>query len=398
MASHPFDAVTLDALRRRRSAKWARFGEDVLPAWVAEMDYPLAEPIRDALARALRDDDTGYAFPADLAEVFGAWAKRTWDWRVAAGDVLVVPDVITGLELLLRVVSKEGDGVVIEPPVYPPFAGTVRATGRAVVPVPLLRDAVGRYAQDLDGIERAYRAGARVHVLCSPHNPAGIVADRDVLVRIGELAERYGVWVLSDEIHAPLVLPGRTHVPFTDACDSARRRGIVLTSASKTWNLAGLKAAMLVASSPEARAVLAALPPETPYHAGHLGVLAARAAFAEGEPWRRDALAILDRNRTLTLALLAEHVPDARMVIPEASYLAWIDFRQVGLGDDPARLFLAKGKVALSPGPTFGAEGAGHARLNFATTRALLEDAMARIGDAVRSHRGDVPRRIDSAP
>ena len=379
--AHPFDAVSEAGLRTRRSAKWALYPADILPAWVAEMDYPLAEPIRRALHAAIDRDDCGYADPAGLGAAFAPWAEATWGWAVAPGDVHVVSDVVTGIAEILRVTTAPGDGVVIEPPVYPPFAGTIRQLGRAVVPAPLRHTPDG-YAPDLEAIERAYAGGARAHLLCSPHNPTGIVYAEAALARIAELADHHGVRVIADEIHAPLTLPGARHRPFAAVSAAAARCAIVVTSASKTWNLAGLKAAVMIASSDDARAVLARLPVETPYHAGHLGILAARAAFGEGEPWRASVGAILDRNRALLGELLRTHLPRVRWVPPQAGYLAWLDCGALGLGDDPALAFRLHGKVALSPGPTFGDEGRGFARLNLATTRALLEEAVVRMARA----------------
>jgi cystathionine beta-lyase len=383
--NHPFDQVTEEMLRRRRSAKWSRYPADVLPAWVAEMDFPLALPIKQALQTALDADDAGYAFPGDLPGAFASWAADRWGWSVAPGDVFVVPDVVTGLFELLRVLTAEGDGVVIDPPVYPPFAGTIRGLGRVVIPAPLTRPTGpgGPFALDLAAIERAYARGARVHILCSPHNPAGIGYSPETLAKVAALAERHGVFVLSDELHAPLTLPGAKHTPFPQASEAARRRSIVLTSASKTWNLAGLKAALLVAGGDEGRRVLGRLPPEAPYHSGNLGVLAARAAFAAGEPWREEVVSLLDRNRRLLGELLATHLPAVRYVPMEAGYLAWLDCSALGLGDDPAEAFLTRGKVALSQGPTFGIEGKGFARLNIATTAPLLEEAVRRMAAAL---------------
>lgn len=379
---HPFDAITLASLRRRHSAKWSRYAPDVLPAWVAEMDYPLATPIRAALHAAVEADDCGYADVTGLGAAFAPWAEAMWGWTVAPRDVRVVPDVVTGLTELLRLTTAPGDGVVIEPPVYAPFAGTVRALGRTVVTAPLVRTAAG-FAPDLDALARAYAGGAKVHVLCSPHNPSGVVYARDALIAIAELAERHDVLVLSDEIHAPLTLPGATHAPFPTVSAAAARRSLVLTSASKTWNLAGLKAAVLVACADEPRAILARLPAEIGYHAGHLGLLAARAAWTAGEPWRQQTLAILDRNRALLGELLARHLPAVRYAPPAAGYLAWLDCAALGLGDDPAAAFLARGQVALSPGPSFGVEGRGFARLNLATSAALLEEIVVRMARAI---------------
>jgi cystathionine beta-lyase len=251
-----------------------------------------------------------------------------------------------------------------------------------VVEAPLAKNE-GGHAPDLDAIERAYAGGARAHLLCSPHNPSGIVYPEAALARIAELADRYGVLVLADEIHAPLTLPGAIHRPFPAVSAAAARRSIVLTSASKTWNLAGLKAAVMVASSDETRAVLARLPSELPYHAGHLGVLAARAAFRDGEAWLASTIKVLDRNRALLRALLLEHLPLVRYVPPQAGYLAWLDCSALGLGPDPATAFLERGKVALSSGPMFGRQGAGFARLNIATSRALLEEAVRRMASVV---------------
>lgn len=381
---HPFDATTLEALRARRSAKWRVFGEAILPAWVAEMDYPIAEPIRRALHAAIERDDLGYAAAGDLPEIFAAWSKRVFGWAPPPSDVHLVADVVTAIGEILRVATAPGDGVVIDPPVYAPFAGTIRANGRKVVEAPIARTKDG-FSLDLGAIERAYRQGAKLHLLCTPHNPTGIVHPREILAEVGRLAANHGVLVLADEIHAPLTLPGKAHVPFPLAAPEATDFTIVVTSASKTWNLAGLKTAFMIPCGPAPRAVLAKLPPETPYHAGHFGVLATRAALTEGEPWRAQVLAILDRNRTLLDDLLAQSLPAVGYVAPEASYLAWLDFRTLGLGDDPSKTFLARGNVALSPGPMFGTGGAGFARLNIGTTRALLEEAVRRISLATSS-------------
>jgi cystathionine beta-lyase len=382
MLDHPFDAIDEAALRRRRSAKWALFPPDVLPAWVAEMDYPLADPIREALHRSIDDGDAGYACTVGVGEAFAAWTSERWGWDVSPADVHLVSDVVTGITELLRIATSAGDGVVIEPPVYPPFAATVRALGRVVLNAPLARDGAG-WTPDLTAIEAAYARGAKAHLLCSPQNPTGIVYTPEALTRIAELADRCEVLVLADEIHAPLVLPGATHAAFPSVSEAARRRAIVLTSASKAWNVAGLKAAMLVGSGDIPRAVLSKLAPETPYHAGHLGVLASLVAFREGAPWLAQVASILDRNRRLLADLLAVELPAVRYTPPHASYLAWLDCRGLELGDDPAAAFLARGRLALSSGPTFGAEGAGFARLNIATSRPLLEEAVRRMKRAV---------------
>ncbi|MGH7269726.1 MAG: MalY/PatB family protein [Polyangiaceae bacterium] len=387
MNDHPFDALSEASLRRRQSAKWTLFGADILPAWVAEMDFPLAEPIRRVLCQAIDDADAGYASSAGLGEVFAVWARERWGWSVAPGHVHLVADVVTGIAEILRVATLPGDGVLIEPPVYPAFAATIETIGRRVVSAPLSRTDLG-WASDLNAIEDSYKSGARVHVLCSPQNPTGLVYPRETLEAIADLAEKHRVLVLADEIHAPLTLPGATHVPFPVVSDAARRRSIVLTSASKTWNIAGLKAAVMVASDETGdphgpSAVLAKLPPETPYHAGHFGVIASKAAFLEGQAWLAQATAILDRNRSLLGALLKSELPAIGYLPPQASYLAWLDCRGLRLGVDPCQVFLTRGKVALSSGPTFGAEGEGFVRLNMGTSRGMLEEVVSRMRKAL---------------
>lgn len=371
---HPFDRLTETDLRRRQSAKWRVFPPDVLPMWVAEMDYPVAAPIRRALEEALAADDLGYADPRGLGDAFATFAAGRWGWRVDPAHVTVACDVVTAIGELLEVLTQPGDAVVIDPPIYPPFAATIRRHGRKVIETPLV---AGRL--DLDALARAYAAGARVHLFCSPHNPSGMVPTRAELTALAELAARHGVIVVSDEIHAPLTYPGSTHVPFPTVSPAAAENGIVLASASKAWNLAGLKSSVIVTSSERTRALVAKLPADLPYHAGHLGVLGARAAFLEGGPWLDQTIAILDRNRHLLTSLLNEHLPDVVYAPPAAGYLAWLDCRALGLGDDPAKVFLERGRVAFSPGPTFGREGHGFARLNLATTAALLEEGVLRM-------------------
>jgi cystathionine beta-lyase len=383
MPNSAFDALDEETLRKRRSAKWAYYPRDVLPAWIAEMDFPLAEPLARVLHEAIEAGDAGYASAVDLGDTVAAWMKETWAVSVDGEDVHLAPDVVTAITEVLRVATEPGEPVLIEPPVYPPFAGTILALDRRVVTAPVLRTPHG-FEPNLDSIEREYANGVRAHLLCSPHNPTGLVYSAAALERIAGLADRYGVLVLADEIHAPLTYPDAAHTPFLAVSEQSRRRSITISSASKTWNIAGLKAAWLIGVGDAPRAVLTKLGHEMAYRAGHLGVLATRAALREGQAWRADAIATLDRNRFLLGELLREALPGIEYVPPRAGYLAWLDCRGLGLGPDPAQTFLAQGKVALSSGPTFGVEGRGFARLNIATSRGLLEEAVRRMARAAR--------------
>ncbi|MQA73575.1 MAG: aminotransferase class I/II-fold pyridoxal phosphate-dependent enzyme [Solirubrobacterales bacterium] len=344
------------------------------------MDYPLAAPVKDALLEAIELDDTGYANPAagGLGAAFAGFAGRRLGWAVDPAQVAPLNDVVDGIAQLLRVLTEPGDAVIINPPVYHPFFSLIAEVGRAVVEAPL-RD--GREL-DLEAIERGLAAGARALVLCNPHNPTGEVLRRDELEAVAELAARHEAWVLADEIHGPLVLAGAEHVAFTSVSDAASERGIVLTSASKAFNVAGLKCALAVTAGAPARAALERLPAGAG-HCGHLGVIASVAAFERGDAWLDAVLELLDSNRDLLAELLAERLPEVRCARPAAGYLAWLDCSALGLGDDPAEAFLERGRVALSGGPQFGAQGRGFVRLNYATSPALLADAVGRMAATV---------------
>jgi cysteine-S-conjugate beta-lyase len=377
------EEISLAELRRRTSAKWRTYPPDVLPLPVAEMDFPVAAPVAEALHAAIRRSDLGYANPnSGLAEALAGFAARRWGWQVDPAQVTLAPEVGVAVVEVLRLLVRPGDGVVINPPVYDSFFPWLAEVGCRPVEVPLGQTGDG-WALDLDAMEAAFQAGARVHLLCSPHNPTGTVHRRQDLERLAALAAGYGVTVLADEIHAPLVLPGRTHHPFLSVSPEAAGHGIVFTSTSKAWNLAGLKSAVIVTAVPATRRLVERLPEELPWRAGHLGVLASIAAFTEGEPWLEEVLAVLDHHRRYLAQLLAAQIPAIRYRPPDASYLAWLDCTALGLGDDPSAVFLAKGRVALSSGPSFGRPGAGHARLNMGTSRQILAEAVDRMASAI---------------
>jgi cystathionine beta-lyase len=289
---------------------------------------------------------------------------------------------MVGVTEMVRAVTAPGDGVVINPPVYAPFFAAIAELGRQVVEAPLVRGERG-WELDLDAIERAFAAGAKAYLLCNPHNPTGRVFSRAELERVAELSVRYGVAVVADEIHAPLTFAGATHTPFGALGEELAANAVTIASASKAWNLAGLKCAVLVPGSARAAETLTRLPGSLRYHAGHLGVLTAIAAFEAGEAWLDELVAYLDGNRRLLRELLAAHLPDVGYVPPEAGYLAWLDCRALSLGDDPAEAFLERGRVALSPGPIFGEQGRGFARLNFGTSGAILAEAVERMAAAL---------------
>ena len=380
--ANPLQALSLDQLRRRTSAKWRRFAPDVLPAWVAEMDVPVAEPVAQALADAVAVGDTGYPWGATYAEALAEFAAARWGWTVDLGHTAIVPDVMLGVVEVLKLVTGNGDAVVVNPPVYAPFYQFIEHADRRVVEAPLSAG----HRIDLAALDAAFgraRAAGRpaAYLLCSPQNPTGTVHTAEELSAVAGLAARHGVRVVADEIHAPVVYGDAVHLPYLSL--PGTENGFALLSASKAWNLAGLKAAVAVAGN-AAAADLARMPEEVSHGPSHLGVIAHSAALRHGGAWLDGLLTGLDANRRLLGELVAEHLPSVRYRPPQGTYLAWLDCRALGLQQDPATVFLERGRVALSPGPSFGSGGAGHARLNFATSRELLTEAVRRIAAALR--------------
>lgn len=380
---NPLRALALDRLRCRTSMKWRTHPDDVLPLWVAEMDVPLAPPVVRAVTEALELGDTGYPAGTAYAEALAAFADKRWGWDgLAVERTAIVPDVMLGVVEMIKLVTGPGDPVIVNPPVYPPFFQFVEHMDRQVVDAPLGPD--GRLDLGIleDSFRRAVAGGRRAaHLLCSPHNPTGTVHTAAELAAVAALADRYGVRVVADEIHAPLVAAGADFVPYLSV--PGGERGLSLMSASKAWNLAGLKAALAVAG-PAAAADLARLPEEVGHGPSHLGVIAHTAALRDGTAWLDALLTGLDDNRRLLTDLLAEHLPAITHRPGEATYLAWLDCRALGLGDDPADVFLERGRVAVNSGLPFGTGGAGHVRLNLATSPEIVEEGVRRIAAALR--------------
>jgi cystathionine beta-lyase len=370
--------LELEELRRRRSEKWRAYPPEVLPAFVAEMDISLSAPITEALNDAVARGDTGYAFPDPaLAEAVSAHHARRFGWVHDPAAVALIPDVMTGVSEVLRRALPPGSGVVVNTPVYPPFFHHVEAAGCRVVEAPLARHGSG-YVMDLEALEAAFRDGAAAYLLCNPHNPVGLVPTTGELRRIAALAESHAVLVLADEIHASLVMAGARHVPYL-WLEEARPRGIAFVSASKGWNLPGLKCAQLVTASEPMRAIVARLPEELTFAASNLGVMASIAAYREGGPWLDELLLLLDENRGLLASLLAGRLPAVRYAPPQATYLAWLDCTSLDLSAEPAQVFLERGRVALRPGPDFGSGGRGFVRVTIATSAAILTEIVDRM-------------------
>jgi len=382
--THPFDTLTEERLRSTSGAKWNHFPEDVLPLWVADMDFPVAEPIRQAIRDYAECDDFGYPTASGvpgLLEAVTNHLRQRHGVSYSEEQVLPTSGIIPSLYLGTMALAGPGDEVIVQPPVYPPFRMAVEGTGRSVVDNPMLHVG-GDWRFDLAQLEEAITPATRMLILCNPQNPTGRVFTRGELEELGEIVLRHNLWVISDELHADLVLHGR-HVPFSAVSEELAQRTITLFGPTKTFNIAGLKVgfafshnqALLERLRATAAGVLT--PPNV------LAQAAARAAFADCTGWHEDTLEYLRGNSELLAGLLREQLPGVRFTPPQGTYLAWLDFRDVVPAGELDDFLLQEAKVALSAGHTYGSGGEGFARLNLATSKGIISEAVSRIAAAL---------------
>lgn len=384
MSDRDIRVPSLAELQTHHSEKWRGFDKDVLPLPVAEMDFEVAEPIRETIIEMVKHSDLGYLGPIPEAGTsFAGFAKRRWNWSLDQSQVFMATDVGAAAVEVLRVVTRRGDRVLLNSPIYQNFYNWLNESGVEKVDVPFI------YQPDLpadhipwlidwDGIERAYASGITIHMLCNPHNPLGRIYEPADLDRFVELARKYKVTIISDEIHAPLTLKPYTFTPFL-ARPGADEVGITITAASKAWNIAGTKAALIITQSPRLHELLKAMPMAVHYRASILGGFALVAAFEKGEVWLDTALDKLDSNRKLLKNLLDAKLPAVGYAPPHTSYLGWIDCQSLNLGENPAQVFLDKGRVAFNPGHFYGDISKNFIRFNFGTSEEIITAAVDRM-------------------
>lgn len=385
MTDTVFEVLTADQLRSRRTIKWNHFAPDVLPLWIAEMDFPTAPAVLDAVRTCVANEEFGYPpFGEDLLPTATArWCASRYGWSVRPEWVKAVPDVLKGMEVVINFLTRPESPVVLPVPAYMPFFDLLQITGRQRVEIPMPQDVSGRYVMDLAALDAAFAGGAGALILCNPNNPLGTAFTADELRAIVDIAAGHGARVIADEIHAPLVYD-RPHVAAASVSEQAADTVVTLMSASKGWNLPGLMCAQVILSSQRDRDDWARINVLHKMGAATVGIRANIAAYQHGGAWLDELLGYLRANRDYLAATLPELAPEVRVNRPEATYMSWIDFRALQLPTEPADYLLAHAKVAVNPGIPFGANvGSGFVRLNFATSRAILDRAIRAIAAAL---------------
>ncbi|SED33471.1 cystathione beta-lyase [Streptomyces sp. 2224.1] len=402
-----FDEVDPGVLRSGSGLKkWRQVAAGVLPAGLAEMDFPVAEPIREGLRRFLAEGMLGYPYWPDgspLREAFAERMAKRYGWRPRPEAVREFATVTQGVHLALHLGTEPGDAVAVHTPVYGPFRDGLARMGRRLIPIPL-RESPQGWGWDPDLLVRAVvESGCRALVLVNPHNPTGRVFRRSELTELAELAERHDLLVISDEIHADLTHAPHRHIPFASLGPEIERRTVTLTSATKAFNLAGARCAVGHLGPARLRAAVDEQPVELYGALNALGVHASLLAWTEGDAWLTAVRKHLAVVRDRLAATLADRLPQIGHHPPEGSYLAWLDCRALGLGEDPAARFRARGDIDLSPGPGFGPGGDGFVRLNFATSGPVLDQLLERLVRCAADGAGAVPPlpagpRLPAAP
>ena len=366
----------LAEVKKRSSSKWRRFAPDVLPMHVAEMDYDIAESIKKLLIKKVSNSDLGYTGPVpEVAEGFVKFAAQRWGWQVDPKQVRLSTDVGVSAVEILRALGKPGEKVVINSPVYSSFFEWIPEVGLVIEDVPLV-PAEKTWNLDLISLEQSFKSGAKFYLICHPHNPIGKVFTRSELEKIAELAQQYGVFVISDEIHAPLTFDGVEFVPYLQVSAAAKETGVCITAASKSFNVAGLKASIIVSASASVHEKLKALPAALHWRSGLLGAFAMGEAFTNCGDWLDAAIAANLTSRELLGKLIAEHLPTVGYWVPESGFLAWLDVSSLNIGVNPAARIIEEQRVAFVPGRDLGKQYDQYFRINFACHPESLERAI----------------------
>lgn len=383
----PFDFDQVVARRGTGSAKWELYPEDVLPMWVADMDFPSPEPVVRAIRERAAGGFFGYQMRNQgLLDAVCARMERLYGWQITPDDIVPLPSLVVGINMVCRAFGAPGDHVLNITPAYPPFLDAPKNHGLIddQLELPLTLDGkLLRYGLDLDAFAAAFHERTKIFLLSNPHNPIGVEYGTEELRQLAEICLRNNVVICSDEIHCDLLLGGTRHVPLASLAPEIAERTVTLISPSKSFNVPGLGCGLAIVTNKELRAGIQKAAHGIAYSVNLLGMEAARAAFAECDGWLDELRAYLTVNRDMYVRHVVEHMPGVRTTVPAATYLGWLDCRDAGIGDDPYKFFLEEAKVALSGGPGFGAGAAGFVRLNFGCPRPLLQEGLERMSAAL---------------
>ncbi len=370
--------------RNSDSIKWNLYDDDVLPMWVADMDFAAPVPVIQALKERVEHGVFGYAGdPKELRKVIVSRFDELYQWAIKPDDIVFTPGVVVGFNIAGHSVAVPEGEVLIQPPVYPPFFKTAGFAGMKTAENPLIQNEDGSYGINFGDFEEKVNKKTRMFLLCNPHNPVGRVFHRDELERMAEICLRNNVLICSDEIHGDLVFQGNRHIPLGSLNPEIADRTITLMAPSKTFNIAGLDCSFAVIPNKEIRENYISAMKGITGNTNMLGISAALAAYQNGTPWLEDLMIYLKENRDYLKTTLDREIPEIKMTVPEGTYLAWLDCRNAGLPDTPYDFFLRKAKVAFNSGESFGTGGKGFVRLNFGCTRATLNEVLDRMKKAL---------------
>jgi cystathionine beta-lyase len=370
--------------RHSESEKWHYYGDDVLPMWVADMDFLSPEPVIRALRQRVDHGVFGYGMePPELREVIVDRLQSLYDWQVSPEALIFIPGVVPGFNLACRAVATPGDGVLVQTPVYPPILRAPANAGLTCDEMELTPQPDGRYVIDFDVFEETITERTRIFILCNPHNPVGRVFRREELERMAEICLRHDVVICSDEIHCDLVFSDSSHLPIASLAPEIGKQTITLMAPSKTYNIAGLKCSVAVIEKPALRKKFNAARAGLVGGVNIMGYTAALAAYRYGQPWLEEVMRYLEANRDFLLQYVDEHLPGITVAKPEGTYLGWLDCRQAGIPGNPHEFFLRQTRVAVNDGADFGRGGEGFVRLNFGCPRSMLVEALDRMKAAV---------------
>lgn len=379
-----YDFDQLPDRKASESIKWHYFAEDVLPMWVADMDFVSPQPVIQALHERVAQGVFGYAgeMPG-LYEIIVERMQRLYGWKISAQDVVAIPGVVTGFNMAAHAFVHSGEGLLIQPPVYMPFLGTARLVDGLSQEAQLDRREDGYYSFDPEAFEAAITDKTRMFLLCNPHNPVGRVFTRAELECLASTCLRHKLVICSDEIHCDLVFSGHRHIPIASLSEEIAQNTITLIAPSKTYNIAGLSCSFAIIQNPALRKEFMKGSKGLVHGVNLLGLAAAKAAYQDGQEWLEQLLVYLEANRDYLYSFVNEHLPGVKIFRPEGTYLAWLDCREAGIPGKPCEFFLEKARVALGEGIAFGPGGEGFVRLNFGCPRSMLEEALQRMQSAL---------------